>query len=230
MNDQYSSEEIIRSTESDKTLLFVDRTNALAESLATLLMRRHWTITTAESCTGGMLSASFTEIPGSSAWFEQGAVTYSNRAKELLLDVPEDVFVAHGAVSEACVRAMAAGALRRSGANVAVSISGIAGPDGATADKPVGTVWIGWAVEDAGQSSEEDTKLLSERSGAGEGENGPAINGLASDGQGKDKQATASAGCVIDATCFLFDGDRRQVREQAVLLALRGTISRLTQL
>lgn len=119
---------------------------SLVAELADLLLAERYTMTTAESCTGGLIAGALTDMPGSSAWFEQSVVTYSNRAKEALLGVPSDVFEVHGAVSEACVRAMASGAQKRSGASVAVAASGIAGPDGAVPGKPVGTVWLGWAV------------------------------------------------------------------------------------
>lgn len=101
-------------------------------------------ICTAESCTGGGLAASITDIAGSSAWFECGFITYSNAMKTKLLGVPPAVFSEFGAVSSECVALMAAGALDASGAHIAVAISGIAGPSGGTPNKPVGTVWIAW--------------------------------------------------------------------------------------
>ncbi len=119
----------------------------LAETLGQLLLKESASITTAESCTGGLVSAALTEIAGSSAWFEQGFVTYSNQAKADLLNVDRAVFDEHGAVSEACVRAMAIGAAERSGARVAVAVSGVAGPDGGSVEKPVGTVWLAWAID-----------------------------------------------------------------------------------
>ncbi len=118
----------------------------LVRELADLLVSKNWTITTAESCTGGLIAASLTDVAGSSAWFNQGVVSYANNAKVKLLGVDETVIVQHGAVSEAVVLAMAAGAQRKAGADVAVSVSGIAGPGGGTPDKPVGTVWVAWAV------------------------------------------------------------------------------------
>jgi nicotinamide-nucleotide amidase len=111
-----------------------------AEALLTALRSRRLRVATAESCTGGLVAALFTDIPGSSDVVERGFVTYSNDAKHELLDVPEEMLAQHGAVSEAVARAMAAGALEHSHADVAVSITGIAGPDGGSAEKPVGLV------------------------------------------------------------------------------------------
>lgn len=116
-----------------------------AEALGKLLLARGWRLAAAESCTGGWLAKSVTDIPGSSAWFDRGFVTYSNQAKRDMLEVAESVLLEHGAVSEACVLSMAEGALRHSKADISVAISGIAGPGGATPGKPVGTVWLAWA-------------------------------------------------------------------------------------
>jgi nicotinamide-nucleotide amidase len=102
---------------------------------------------TAESCTGGWIAKVLTDIAGSSQWFAEGFVTYSNKAKVRRLGVPRAVLKVDGAVSEAVARAMALGALMRSGAHVAVAVTGIAGPGGAVAGKPVGTVWVAWAVK-----------------------------------------------------------------------------------
>ena len=123
-----------------------ERTGPLVARLADLLERRGWRLATAESCTGGLLAAALTERPGSSAWFECGYVTYSNSAKGRMLGVAQALISRHGAVSEAVVEAMVAGALERSGADLAVAISGIAGPGGAVPGKPVGTVCLAWAV------------------------------------------------------------------------------------
>lgn len=108
------------------------------------------TVATAESCTGGWIAKVLTDLPGSSEWFGYGMVSYSNAAKQELLGVPASMLVEHGAVSEAVVTAMAEGALRRSDADLAVAVSGIAGPAGGSADKPVGLVWFAWAVIGAG--------------------------------------------------------------------------------
>lgn len=102
---------------------------------------------TAESCTGGWIAKMLTDRAGSSVWFERGYVTYSNQAKQDDLNVPESVLIEHGAVSEATVLAMASGAARRAAVDVAVAVSGVAGPGGGSDDKPVGTVWIAWAVD-----------------------------------------------------------------------------------
>jgi nicotinamide-nucleotide amidase len=101
-------------------------------------------LVTAESCTGGMVATAITDIPGSSGWFERGFVTYSNLAKTEMIGVPADMIERHGAVSEPVARAMAEGALRNSRAQLALSITGLAGPDGGSEAKPVGTVVFAW--------------------------------------------------------------------------------------
>lgn len=157
-----------------------EKIDDLARQLGQLLISRNWRITTAESCTGGLIAGAMTDVSGSSSWFEQGVVTYSNRAKHDLLGVPTSVFDQDGAVSEACVLSMASGALRTSGADIAVSVSGVAGPGGGSTLKPVGTVWLAWAW---GES--------------------------------------------VEAEHFLFAGQRSEVRMQAVVRALHGSIQRL---
>jgi len=121
-------------------------TDTLVEQLANALTARGWTMATAESCTGGLIAGACTDRAGSSDWFERGFVTYSNAAKTDLLGVPADLIAAHGAVSEPVARAMAAGALAHAPVQVAVAVTGVAGPSGGSADKPVGTVWLGWAT------------------------------------------------------------------------------------
>ena len=120
----------------------------LCEQLASTLLARGWTMATAESCTGGMIAARCTDLSGSSQWFERGFVTYSNAAKSELLGVPADLIAQHGAVSEPVARAMAGGAVRHAHAQVSVAVTGIAGPTGGSADKPVGTVWFAWCVNE----------------------------------------------------------------------------------
>jgi len=124
-------------------------TTLLCQSLAQRLLERRWLLATAESCTGGMIAARCTDLPGSSAWFERGFVTYSNDAKTELLGVDGQLIVHQGAVSEAVARAMAEGAVAHSRAQVAVAVTGVAGPTGGSVDKPVGTVWLAWSVNGA---------------------------------------------------------------------------------
>jgi len=121
------------------------RSFALAEQLGHVLLHQKWRCATAESCTGGGVSMAITEIPGSSQWFDRGFVTYTNDAKQELLNVSPSIFISEGAVSEMTVRAMAEGAIFQSNAEVSVAISGVAGPGGGTPSKPVGMVWIGFA-------------------------------------------------------------------------------------
>lgn len=119
-------------------------TNNLALELGQQLAKSRCRVTTAESCTGGGVASAITEVAGSSGWFEVGYVTYSNRHKHRLLGVDKATLAEHGAVSEAVVRAMVDGALNASGADYGIAISGIAGPSGGSAEKPVGTVWFAW--------------------------------------------------------------------------------------
>lgn len=149
--------------------------NQKSSELGALLKSRQLMMTTAESCTGGWVSEAITAVAGSSAWFDRGFVTYSNAAKRDMLGVQQNTLDKHGAVSEATAREMANGALVHSQASVSVSITGIAGPDGGTADKPVGTVWFAWANQDK-----------------------------------------------VRSVCHVLSGDREQVRQQAVLIALDG--------
>ncbi len=120
----------------------------LAKQVGAALKAHGMTLVTAESCTGGGIAQAVTRISGSSAWFDRGFVTYSNASKEEMLGVSPDTLEAHGAVSEATVREMAEGALEYSRAQVAVAVSGIAGPTGGTKEKPVGMVWFAWATHD----------------------------------------------------------------------------------
>lgn len=134
---------------------------ALLERLAEGLARRNKRVATAESCTGGGVACAMTDMAGSSRWFERGFVSYSNEAKTEQLSVPAETIARFGAVSEEVAAAMATGALRHSRADFGVAVTGIAGPDGGSADKPVGTVCFGWSRRDG------------EREGAGEGAGAP---------------------------------------------------------
>lgn len=117
----------------------------LSGLVANFLIKKKWMLASAESCTGGLIAATCTDLSGSSAWFERGFVTYSNAAKSELLGVDAALIETHGAVSEPVARAMASGALARSHAQVALAVTGVAGPGGGSVDKPVGTVWFAWA-------------------------------------------------------------------------------------
>ncbi len=134
-----------------------------AKTLAQLLLARGWKLALAESCTGGLVCATLTELSGSSEWFERGYITYSNQAKTECLGVPAELIASHGAVSEPVARSMAQGAQRNGGANIGDSITGIAGPTGGTAKKPVGTVCFGWTIQNAAGENVTtcQTKLLS---------------------------------------------------------------------
>ena len=111
------------------------------------LLARGWMLATAESCTGGLIAAACTDLAGSSAWFDRGFVTYSNAAKTAQLGVDAALIVQHGAVSQSVAEAMARGACAQAGVPAALAVTGVAGPTGGSADKPVGTVWFGWCVQ-----------------------------------------------------------------------------------
>ena len=153
-------------------------TQTLSESLAEAMLINRHLLVTAESCTGGGIAHALTSLAGSSQWFERGFVTYSNESKQDLLQVAVDTLNRYGAVSEECAGEMAAGALLNSRADIAVSVTGIAGPDGGSDDKPVGTVCFGWA---------------------------------------RRQQTPLTARTV-------FPGDREQVREQSIQMALQGLL------
>ncbi|KXS32444.1 MAG: CinA domain protein [Candidatus Gallionella acididurans] len=155
----------------------------LAAQVGELLKSHGLMLATAESCTGGGVAQAITGVAGSSAWFERGFITYSNLAKQQMLGVRENTLRQYGAVSEMTVREMVAGALQHSAAQVALAVSGIAGPGGGTPDKPVGTVWFAWGIR-----------------------------------QGE-----------IFAQCCQLDGDRAEVRIQAVQIALRGVVDLLNK-
>jgi len=160
------------------------RIHELSRTLVDALTAAGKTVTTAESCTGGWIAKSITDVPGSSAVFAYGVVSYSNGAKESLLGVESQTLVDNGAVSEAAVKAMAEGALNLSGADFSVAVSGVAGPDGGSDEKPVGTVWFGWSIRSGDTLTTETGRQH-------------------------------------------FDGDRDEVRAQAVVHAMRGIQDRL---
>jgi nicotinamide-nucleotide amidase len=141
-------EVLVTASVNDYTLLNSELlTHVSIGLLADLMLEKGFFLATAESCTGGMIAAACTDLAGSSAWFERGFVTYSNAAKTDMLGVDAALITQHGAVSQAVARAMAFGAIRHSRAQVAVAVTGVAGPTGGSADKPVGTVWFAWSVD-----------------------------------------------------------------------------------
>lgn len=125
----------------------IDPQHELAKALARTLIERGWKIALAESCTGGLVSTTLTDLAGSSDWFERGYITYSNAAKTECLDVPAEMIDSFGAVSEQVAKAMAQGARSNADVNAAIAITGIAGPTGGSPEKPVGTVCFGWAIK-----------------------------------------------------------------------------------
>lgn len=163
--------------------------------VALALVAHGWRLACAESCTGGLIAAACTELAGSSAWFDRGFVTYSNEAKMELLGVEAALLAEHGAVSEAVACAMAAGALQRSNAHICVAVTGIAGPGGAVPGKPVGTVWLGWALR---------------RSGA--------------EGQAQI-QTQAQTEVQVQATRLQLRGSRHAIRQATVERALRQVLA-----
>jgi nicotinamide-nucleotide amidase len=124
--------------------------------IANLMLDRGWRLASAESCTGGLIAAACTDLAGSSDWFERGFVTYSNESKTGMLGVPASVIAQHGAVSKEVALAMVRGALAHAPAQVALAVTGVAGPGGGSAEKPVGTVWFAWATP-AGDCAEVQT-------------------------------------------------------------------------
>jgi nicotinamide-nucleotide amidase len=170
----------------------------LVQQIGDLLQRREEWLACAESCTGGLVCKTLTDVSGSSGWFERGLVTYSNLAKADLLGVPRTVVAIHGAVSEPTVRAMAEGLMRHSPADWGIAVTGIAGPVGGTPAKPVGTVWIAWVHR-------------ARRSGPGRAR-----------GDGSAMREN-----LVTSQLFQFPGDREQVRQQSVQAALEGLLQRL---
>lgn len=132
----------------------------LAAKLGRVLQSLEWKVTAAESCTGGAIAAAITSVAGASAWFDGSVVSYADRIKRDFLGVDEQDLKELGAVSESVVRQMAVGVLNRLDANLAVAVSGIAGPEGGTEEKPVGTVWIGWAHGEGQEPVKADARCM----------------------------------------------------------------------
>ncbi len=175
--------------------------NQLVSDLAECLVARGWYVTTAESCTGGGVAHAFTELSGSSDWFEAGFVVYSNRIKHEVLGVSRNMLREQGAVSQSVVEQMAVGSLGKSGADISVAISGIAGPGGGSVDKPVGTVWFAWAI------------------------NSRDFHNISTDSA---KQNDHTNHLTCHSELHQLDGDRKRVREQAVIIAIKGLIEQLS--
>jgi nicotinamide-nucleotide amidase len=139
-----------------------DPQHALARELADILVERGWKIAVAESCTGGLVCATLTDLAGSSDWFERGYITYSNEAKTECLEVSAKTIESFGAVSEQVAKAMAEGSRQNANAHVAISITGIAGPTGGSPEKPVGTVCFGWTIKESVTGDIGNTTTLTE--------------------------------------------------------------------
>lgn len=150
--------------------------NETVQALAADLRARGWQLCTAESCTGGLISGACTDLAGSSDWFDRGFVTYSNQAKSDLLAIPMTLIDQEGAVSEAVARAMAEGALARSRAQVSIAVTGVAGPGGGSAEKPVGTVWFAWCVH--GETASECKRFDGDRAAVRSATVQHALSGL----------------------------------------------------
>ncbi len=120
--------------------------HSILQELSSILKKLHWQLVTAESCTGGLIASSITDLAGSSEWFERGFITYSNLSKQQMLGVPEELIMHYGAVSEEVALSMANGALQHSVGQIALAVTGIAGPAGGSIEKPVGTVCFAWSI------------------------------------------------------------------------------------
>ena len=204
----------------------IDELPELVARVARWALGARYRIVTAESCTGGWIAKVFTDAAGSSRWFECGYVTYSNEAKARDLGVSWRTLKEHGAVSEPTVREMAAGALRATGADVSIAVSGIAGPDGGSAEKPVGTVWfcVGRRVAGApgAGGAGSDVSVAAGAGGVGSGMSLAMRTGGAGAGDVAGVGPIAAAGPNIEllAEGQLFGGDREAVRRASVHRAL----------
>jgi nicotinamide-nucleotide amidase len=203
----------------------------LVARVARWALGAQYRIATAESCTGGWIAKVFTDVAGSSRWFECGYVTYSNEAKARDLGVSWRTLQEHGAVSEPTVREMAAGALRATGADVSIAVSGIAGPDGGSAEKPVGTVWLcvgrrvaggGAAASARGAAGVELATRARGAAGAGGVAGVAGAGGFAGAGDAAGAGPNAPAGPDIELLTEgqLFGGDREAIRRASVQRAL----------
>jgi nicotinamide-nucleotide amidase len=192
-----------------------------AQRVGDLLHAQRAWLTTAESCTAGGVAYAVTQIAGSSAWFDRGFVTYTNAAKTALLGVPERLLDAHGAVSEPVARAMAGGALVASGAQVAVAITGIAGPGGGSPAKPVGTVCFAWAKTHGAHAA------TGARIASSMGQPVLEVNGTADSMVGPAADSGFDRDAVVVTATRRFAGDRAAVRSASVLAALQGLIDLL---
>ena len=181
------------------------QTARLVQALAAQLLARGWMLATAESCTGGLIAAACTDLAGSSSWFERGFVTYSNAAKAQMLGIDAALIAQHGAVSETVARAMAQGALQHAHAQVALAVTGVAGPGGGSADKPVGTVWFAWALP--------------------QGASAPDAGADLAGGASVPAQATA-----LHSEIMHFMGDRAAVRQATLQHSLRRLLELLPPL
>jgi len=193
-----------------------DQLSELVALVARWALGAKYRIVTAESCTGGWIAKVFTDAAGSSRWFDCGYVTYSNEAKVRDLGVSLRTLEEHGAVSEPTVREMAAGALRVTGADISIAVSGIAGPDGGSAEKPVGTVWLCVGRRRAGGSGAGPGAMVIAGAGA---EGAAGAGGVAAVGQA-GPSAAAGPDIELLAEGQLFGGDREAVRRASVQRAL----------
>lgn len=214
---------------------------ALVEGIADRLLARGQWLAVAESCTGGLIARLLTDLPGSSAWFERGIVSYSNRAKQDLLGVPGALLERHGAVSGEVAQAMAGGLLARAPVDWALAVTGVAGPGGGSPDKPVGIVWIAWGErarfastargglgEFARSEFARQPRTTVRGSAQGCVEQGPAMDGRA--GAGEERRGLATDGNAepyVTPKRFQFQGDRESIRTQAAQTALQGLLERL---
>jgi nicotinamide-nucleotide amidase len=199
-------------------LPMINEISELVARVARWALGAQYRIATAESCTGGWIAKAFTDAAGSSRWFECGYVTYSNEAKARDLGVSWRTLQEHGAVSEPTVREMAAGALRATGADVSIAVSGIAGPDGGSAEKPVGTVWLCVGRRVAGGGAAASARDAAGVEVATRPRGIAGAGGLADAGAGPNAAAGPDIELLTEGQ--LFGGDREAIRRASVQRAL----------